>query len=229
MIFAVLVALFILANPVAAILDGPGDIQTSPSVAYQNVPFDYHVTVYNSGNENLHVTDVVVTIKWPDEGVFSGDQFTNPTVTQEIFTGDQVVDVGGSYDFKGNFNTGFWGGLPVIVNVTGRNESDASLTVKTFETYIDFETASSAPLGLDRALLFPFLLPLFFGAFWIGFHMRKEFWSVEIDNAMKNGNPGELGYAKWWQYYWERDGEMWKNYLIWVVIAIFLAAVIAFL
>ena len=206
-----------------------GDIQTSPGVAYQNVPFDYHVTVYNRGNENLHVTDVVVTIKWPGDGMFSGDQYTSPTVTHEIFTGDQVVTAGGSHDFKGNFNTGFWGGLPVIVTVTGRNESDASLSVKTFETSINFETASMAPLGFDRALLFPFLLPLFFGAFLIGFHMRKAFWGVEIDNAIRNGNPGEFGYAKWWQYYWERDGMMWKNYLIWVVIASILAAVIAFL
>ncbi len=226
-VLTVFITSFIMANPSDGLLDGSIDIRTSPNHAYQDTPFDYHVIVTNSGSDAIHLTKIVVTIKWPGDGMFTNDQFKSPTEYHTIFEGDQIVNPGENHDFKGSITTGFWGGFPVIVSIDGRSENESSPSTRTYQTSISFESASRAPGA--RAIWFPILLPLFLGAFWIGYNLRKAYWNVEIANAMKNGNPGEMGYGKWWAYYWERDGKMWKNYLLWITLSGVMAAIIAFI
>ncbi|HEY3419756.1 MAG TPA: hypothetical protein VGK23_04310, partial [Methanomassiliicoccales archaeon] len=193
-VFAVTFPSFVLANPSMALLDGPGDIRTSPSIGYQDVPFDYHVTITNSGNESLHVTEIILKISWPDQN-WMFPEYPIPSETYKIFSGDQVLKPGENHEFRNKVTSGFFGGgFAVTVTVSGRSESNDLLSTQRYTTTISFDSRSNAPV--DRTVWFPLLLPIFFGAFWVGFYIRKSYWSVEIDNAMKNGNPGDIGFGK---------------------------------
>jgi hypothetical protein len=225
----VLLPSFFLVYTSSAQADLPVDAQTASDSAYQSVPFDYFVTITNNENESLHITLITFTIFWPDEPIFhqpideNNTYFTRPTETNTIFSGDQVIQPGNNYTFKQSINTGFFGYFQTEVQITGRSDSDPSPSTKTISSWMSFGSASEAPRSpIDVLPWFLILSIIFFGICWIGFQWGKVWWSHEIENAMNNEYPDDLLWWKWHPYFWERDGKMWWNYVMWGIASVLL-------
>lgn len=202
------------------------DVETAPSDAYQQVPFDYQVTVKNTGNTTLHITRINATIYWPWDGWMFPDS-SPPSQSFEVFSGDRAIGVGENHTFTASVTTGFGGGFPTNTYVRAYTDANNTVFTKKITGGMTFAPAPPVePTPVEVGFLSILLVPVLLGIFAFGFYWGKFYWSHEIESAMKEPEPDALLIWKWYPYYWERDGAMWKNYLLWAAISVGMALIV---
>jgi hypothetical protein len=202
------------------------EISTSPDNAYQGVAFDYNVTIHNNGNATMHVTSISINISWGHDWI--SVYFPPPYEYYQVFSGDQAIEVGDEHTFRATVTTGFGGMFPTTTLVTAYQEGDLSPTTANITGSISFAPAPPtppSPIGTAFGLGLFFVIIL--GSLIWGFFWGKVWWSHEIANALRTKNPDELLRWKWRAYYWEAEGAMWKNYLVWIVGALIFTLLMA--
>lgn len=196
---------------------------SGPSSAYQSVPFDYSVTINNDGDAYINIIAINLTIIWPDT---PPPGFTDPSEHYIIFDGYRQIAPGEVATFSYRITSHFYGGFQTRINITAWTEG-SNYSTQSFYGSITLQNAPDEGLrafGYGVLIVFFFI---FFGIGWFGFIWGKFYWSHEIDNALSVRDPDGLLWWKWHPYYWERNGKMWYNYVLWLIAAAVLIILIA--
>lgn len=220
---AMLLSSIILFSCPSATADWTATVTSEPSIAYQTVPFDYSVTINNVGDAYINVITVNLTIIWPGT---PPPGFTDPSEHYIIFDGYRQIAPGEVATFSQRINSHFYGGFQTRINITAWTEG-SDYSTQTFYGSITMQNAPDEGLrafGYGVLVVFFFI---FFGIMWLGFLWGKFYWSHEIDNAFSVRDPDALLWWKWHPYYWERNGKMWYNYVLWLIAAAVLIILIA--
>ena len=198
------------------------DATFAPESANSGVPFDYRVHFTNIGETTIHVKWVNLTIVWP----FTDPEWGNPSEHFVIFSGERNVTIGSDTDFVRQITSNMFGSFSTNVSIVAIAEGEANSTVRYYNGSI-LMTSSPTSSGVPGWVIFIAVFLVFFVMSWGFFEWGKFWWSHEIENALRYKNPDLLLLWKWFPYYWENNGKMWRNYVLWSIFSAIIALVFA--